>query len=256
MLQQTQVDRVIPKYMAFLKRFPTLDALARAPRSEVIREWSGLGYNRRAIYLHRAAQEIVTDHKGVIPRNEAQLRKLPGIGVYTARAILSFAFRKRVAAVDTNQRRVVGRYFAGALARETDVEKTSHELLPKSRSDAWNHALMDFGALVCRSAPRCERCPLRPSCAAYPMVLHRPKRKERESERFFGSNRFLRGRIIEGLRAARSDGFLSYDSLTKELFALPGLRRQRIDRVIHDLENEGFLERKTRGRRTQFRLVA
>lgn len=255
MLQQTQVDRVIPKYLDFLKRFPTISALARASRADVIRAWSGLGYNRRAIHLHKAAQIIRKEYKGRIPQDAECLRSLPGIGPYTANAILSFSFHRRVAAVDTNQQRVVGRFFVGVQAKQKAVERISSELIPQEHGDVWNHALMDFGALVCRSSPRCAECPLRQGCRAYPAVL-KPRKQKRSAERFFGSDRYIRGRIIEKLRQMKKGKMLSYEMLISELRALPSFRSARINRVLRGLGEEGFLESRGAGKRTLFCLAA
>ena len=175
MLQQTQVDRVMPKYAAFLAAFPTLATLAAASRGEVIRRWAGLGYNRRAVYLHRIAQQVVTDHDGKLPIAPAVLRTLPGIGRYTAAAVACFAAEAPVAVLDTNVRRVLGRVFLDAWfsddeATETPPERTGWLLaeaaLPQRAAYAWNQALMDLGATVCTAArPACRVCPLAQACS-------------------------------------------------------------------------------------------
>ena len=175
MLQQTQVDRVMPKYAAFLAAFPTLAALAAASRGEVIRQWAGLGYNRRAVYLHRIAQQVVADHNGKLPTDPATLRTLPGIGRYTAAAVACFAAETPVAVLDTNVRRVLGRVFLDAWfsddePTETPPERTGWLLaeaaLPRQSAYAWNQALMDLGATVCTAArPACRVCPVAQVCA-------------------------------------------------------------------------------------------
>lgn len=175
MLQQTQVDRVMPKYAAFLAAFPTIAALAAASRGEVIRQWAGLGYNRRAVYLHRIAQQVVTDHDGKLPTDPAVLRTLPGIGRYTAAAVACFAAEMPVAVLDTNVRRVLGRVFLDAWFSDDEPTETPPEhtgwllaeaALPQRAAYAWNQALMDLGATVCTAArPACRVCPLAQVCA-------------------------------------------------------------------------------------------
>ena len=175
MLQQTQVDRVMPKYTAFLAAFPTIAALAAASRGEVIRHWAGLGYNRRAVHLHRIAQQVVADHAGVLPTDPATLRTLPGIGRYTAAAVACFATEAPVAVLDTNVRRVLGRVFLEAWLDDDERTEPPPEptgwllaaaALPRRAAYAWNQALMDLGATVCTAArPACRVCPLAQVCA-------------------------------------------------------------------------------------------
>ncbi len=176
MLQQTQVERVVDKYGSFLRRFPTLQALAAAPVAEVIQEWTSLGYNQRAVRLHEIARQAVSAYGGALPGTVEGLRALKGIGRYTAGAVACFAFGLPVATVDTNIRRVLWRAFRGI---EPSVwpagERASREALslaewalPPERAYDWQQALMDLGATVCLSRkPACERCPLRDCCAAY-----------------------------------------------------------------------------------------
>lgn len=176
MLQQTQVDRVLPKYRAFLARFPTLAALAAAPRAEVIQEWAGLGYNARAVRLHEIARQAVERFGGRLPGTLDGLLALKGIGRYTAGAVACFAFGLSVATVDTNIRRVLWRVFRGIEPPTwpAGVQATREALalaewaLPVERAYDWQQALMDLGATVCLARrPFCERCPLAPLCRAY-----------------------------------------------------------------------------------------
>ncbi|MFM8944409.1 MAG: hypothetical protein ACKOI0_04100 [Actinomycetota bacterium] len=163
MLQQTQASRVVPAYRAFLRRFPTIASLARAPRSAVVGAWSGLGYNRRAIALADAARAIVRDHGGRIPRAAADLRTLPGVGPYTAAAVASIAFGEPIAAVDVNVRRVVARARLGADPHALDaatIDAEAARWLDRRDPGSWNQALMDLGREHCRSVPRCDGCPL------------------------------------------------------------------------------------------------
>jgi A/G-specific adenine glycosylase len=219
MLQQTQVDRVIPRYHAFLERFPTLEALAAAPLSDVIREWAGLGYNRRAVNLQRAARAVLETHGGRFPRDVAALRALPGIGAYTSGAVACFAFEQDVAFMDTNIRRVVRRVFADPAAEPSEAELLEFATLalPPGQGWAWNQAIMELGALICTAAaPACWRCPLRPFCRDYaarvaadeqaldgaaPSVVQVPRRvAERRDAPYAGSTRWYRGRIVDALR--------------------------------------------------------
>ena len=211
MLQQTQVDRVIPKYHAFLEQFPTLQALAAAPVAEVIRAWSRLGYNRRAVNLQRAAQAVVERHDGVMPRERVTLEDLPGIGRYTAGAVACFAYEQEVGFLDTNIRRVLHRVFLGpelpeprATARE--LERLADELVPVGAGYDWNQALMELGALVCTARkPLCLVCPLQSECRAFPeiqtVLASLPKGTRLKAEApFAGSTRYYRGRLIAALR--------------------------------------------------------
>ena len=160
MLQQTQVDRVIPVYHAFLRRFPTFESLADAPAGEVIRAWAGMGYNRRALNLQRAAQAVVERHGGALPTDAKALRSLPGVGEYTANALACFAQGRQVAVVDTNVRRVLGRVFHWpSTPLDREVAETAERVLPEGKAWAWNQALMDLGATVCTSRrPTCLLC--------------------------------------------------------------------------------------------------
>jgi A/G-specific adenine glycosylase len=260
MLQQTQVDRVLPKYRAFLETFPTLEALAAAPTAEVIRAWSGLGYNRRAVNMQRTARAVLEQHRGQFPRDVATLLQLPGIGPYTAGAIACFAFEQDVAFMDTNIRRVVRRLFVGPAAGEAPNDDallaTALAAIPAGQGWAWNQALMELGALICTSAaPLCWRCPVQASCRDYAArrvadervfgataepVAQRPRRiAERREAPFAGSSRFYRGRIVEALRQLPAGATLPLPMLgaqIKEGFSeteLPWLRAM-VERLARD----------------------
>jgi A/G-specific adenine glycosylase len=173
MLQQTQVARVLEFYEPFLARYPTVRHLARARPATVREAWDGLGYYRRAANLHRLAREVVARHGGEIPRSAEELRRLPGVGAYTAGAVTTFAFERPAAAVDTNVARVLGRVFRGrdgvkGVAGAKAVTRLAEELQPRRGTSAWtfNQALMELGALVCTArAPKCPECPVRSLCA-------------------------------------------------------------------------------------------
>lgn len=222
MLQQTQVARVEPVWRAFVARFPDPAALAAAPTAEVLRAWGGLGYNRRAVNLQRTARRILELHGGYVPRDLQELERLPGVGIYTARAVAAIAHGRPVAAVDTNLRRVLGRLLVGhgttadpgvaltapALQAEADA------LVDRLRPAAWTHALMDLGSGVCRPRlPVCSACPVRSWCRGAGVVgvaptgrvrsaaAHPPLRKGAMPP-FETTRRWLRGRLVRDLRAA------------------------------------------------------
>ncbi|HZU77801.1 MAG TPA: A/G-specific adenine glycosylase, partial [Dehalococcoidia bacterium] len=173
MLQQTQRARVAPKFVEFLDRFPTVESLAAAPLSDVIRAWAGLGYNGRAVRLHRLARTLVESGAGM-PSQVERLRALPGVGEYTARAIACFGFGAQEWVVDTNVSRVLRRTVAGEpypKPRHGLDSRLASEALPAGQAYAWNSGLMDLGATVCLAqAPRCVRCPLAEVCAARPQI--------------------------------------------------------------------------------------
>ena len=211
MLQQTQVDRVIPYYNAWLDRFPTVAALATAPTAEVIRIWAGLGYNRRAVNLQRAAKFVVEHLAGAFPTDVEALRALPGIGPYTAGAIACFAFERDVAFLDTNMRRTLHRIFFGVdvpaqSASERELLDVADEVLPEGQGWVWNQALIEFGALHCTARrPACVVCPVQTECRAFPeiqsAIARLPSGSRRKQEApFSGSSRYYRGRVINILR--------------------------------------------------------
>lgn len=221
MLQQTQAERVVPKYHEFLSRFPSLEALADAPASEVIRAWAGLGYNRRALNLQRACRAVVERYGGVMPSDPDELATLPGIGPYTAGAIACFAFEQDVGFVDTNIRRVIHRVLAGPevpVPKMTprEIDEAARCLVPAGHGYAWNQALMELGATVCRArTTECERCPLQAECRARPTIqtvlVSEPRRAQRPEPKFETTSRYYRGRIIDALREAGAEGMSMAD---------------------------------------------
>lgn len=232
MLQQTQVDRVIPKWHAWLVQFPTWHALAKAKTANVLKAWSGLGYNRRALMLQKLAVHV--DVQGAFPSDEAALRNLPGIGLYTAAAVAAFAFRiPGSAPVDTNIDRVLRRVFG---LQHKDAKAIAHfakEAVPP-QVHAWNHALMDLGASKCTARkPQCETCPLKTICVSYPCAgddIVKVKQKK-----FAGSDRMYRGRI---LRALHEKGFLRRNDVGK-MIDMPD--QERRERIVQGLVKDGFI---------------
>jgi A/G-specific adenine glycosylase len=211
MLAQTQAARAAERFPELIARFPDARACAGSSVGDVVRAWAGLGYNRRALSLHRAATAIVEHHGGRVPDRLDALLALPGVGPYTARAVLSTAFGARAAVVDTNVGRVLARAVAGAPLRPGPAQRLADSLLPDGRSRDWNLALMDFGALVCRArAPGCARCPLAAAgaCAWRRAVgpVDDPATGSAgvtvRQSRFAGSDRQGRGRLIEAARRA------------------------------------------------------
>jgi A/G-specific adenine glycosylase len=168
MLQQTQAARVARAFAPFVERFPSVHALAAAPRSEVVAAWAGLGYNRRAVALSETARRIVREHHGVVPADPEALARLPGIGPYTAAAVAAIAWGAAVPAIDTNVRRVVARAVLGmdgVDATRPAVREAASAWMEVPEPGAWNQAVMDLGREICRPDPRCDRCPLERSCA-------------------------------------------------------------------------------------------
>jgi A/G-specific adenine glycosylase len=240
MLQQTQVDRVVPHYERFVGAFATPADCAGVRPADVVRLWSGLGYNRRALNLHRAATAVVADHAGAVPRQDAALRALAGVGPYTARAVRAFAFGEDVAAVDTNAVRVLARCVTGAPLGAAPAVALGDRLVPAGLSWEFNQTMFDLGATVCTgSRPACTRCPLGRQCAwrrdgtdapdpwrAGPTV--RPR------SAFAGSDRQGRGRLLDALRSGRVP--------RAELPGACGWRDDpaRAERIAASLVAEGF----------------
>ena len=221
MLQQTQVQRVLPKYEQFLAEFPTLADLAAAPTADVISAWVPLGYNMRAVRLQSIARQVMNEFDGSIPDTIEELLTLKGIGRYTAGAIVCFAFKQQVAMVDTNIHRLLQRIFLGMDISEhmlTNAQRLTlaEQVLPDGKAYDWNQALMDLGATICTSAnPHCSRCPLQDVCKAYSEMsqyslfpsgtvmrqLRRVAEKQEsyQKQSFTSTNRYFRGRIVDHL---------------------------------------------------------
>ncbi|HWH35382.1 MAG TPA: A/G-specific adenine glycosylase [Acidimicrobiales bacterium] len=210
MLQQTQVARVVPRYRAFLRRFPSPSRCAAAPVGEVVRAWAGLGYNRRAVHLHAAARAAVERFGGRLPATLAELRSLPGVGPYTARAVLAFAHdADAVGVLDTNAARVLARAVAGRPLAPAEAQILADASVPAGQGWAWNQAMLDLGAMVCtRRRPRCGDCPLPGTGAcAWALAGHPEPDPARSTagaatpqSRFAGSDRQGRGRLVDALR--------------------------------------------------------
>jgi len=210
MLQQTQVARVEPKYREFLAAFATPAACAATPVAEVVRMWAGLGHNRRAVNLHRTAAAVVADHGGTLPDDLACLMSLPGVGPYTARAVLAFAFERDHGVVDTNAARFLARAVVGRRLTASVAQREADGMVPASRAWAWNQAVLDLGATICtRRGPRCGECPVAADCAWRAIGGADPAEGSAgvstPQVRFEGSDRQGRGRIVDALRTGPVD---------------------------------------------------
>jgi A/G-specific adenine glycosylase len=261
MLQQTQVDRVIPKYLAWMQRWPRVEDLAHATLADVLRMWAGLGYNRRAKHLWLLAKEITDHYQGVWPSREAALRALPGIGQYTARAVLCFAFQQDTATVDTNIKRLLLRWGCSA-QKPTEWFAVAQTWLPKDKSDPWQQLLMDFAATVCTAKhPRCEDCPVQRKCVAYaryletgtPVAAQHSQRAKSPSTQlpFTRSNRFLRGKILAAVREHTIErGTLE----AKLLHQHEWLDKDRLIQIVDALITEHMIAAEHRRYRTVLKL--
>ncbi|HEY8818039.1 MAG TPA: A/G-specific adenine glycosylase [Candidatus Limnocylindrales bacterium] len=248
MAQQTQAARAGESWAAFMARFPTVRALAAATPADVLRSWQGLGYNRRALNLWRAAGRIVEAFDGEVPRDLAALESLPGVGPYTARAVAAIAFGVPVGAVDTNVRRVLGRIVAGDAGElsPATLQGVADAAVPPDRPGAWTHALMDIGAMVCRpTRPDCGACPARAWCryanettaarAGRPVQARASVARERPAP-FRSTSRWLRGRILDRLRDAADGDWVALDG------AIGEHDPSAVSVAAHALAREGLLE--------------
>jgi A/G-specific adenine glycosylase len=226
MLAQTQAARVVPRWEAFVRRWPDPSSCAGAPVAEIIAAWNGLGYNRRAVLLHRAATAIVERHGGAVPSNLTDLLALPGVGPYTARAVMAFAFARSVGVVDTNAARVLARAMSGRPLTRAEAQSLADRSVPAGRGWEWNQAMLDLGALHCTArTPSCSSCPLGPaagsSCAwtrrGGPDPAVGSAGTSRPQSRFAGSDRQGRGRLVAAMAASPSTGIR-----TEELAAHAG----------------------------------
>jgi A/G-specific adenine glycosylase len=245
LLQQTQISRGGPAWVRFTTEFPTVQALAAASPADVLRAWQGLGYNRRAINLRRAARVVVDELGGVFPSDVAGLERLPGVGPYTARAVASIAFRTPTGAVDTNVRRVLGRVLAGGPEGLTPrgLQAAADAVVDPGRPDAWTHALMDVGSTLCKPVrPLCPECPVAAFCRYAAGVrppgpgVARRRPAGATAGKFHATTRWLRGRILDQLRDARGDGWTVFDE------PIGGHDRAAIGVSLQAMEQDGLLE--------------
>lgn len=223
MLQQTQVSRVISKYREWLEKFPDVQSLAKASTRDVLLHWSGLGYNRRALYLQQCAKAVVKQHEGTIPQNKKLLKTLPGIGEYTAQAILCFAFDEQVAVVDTNVRKVILTHFPkkhGSLTQK-EIQHIANQLLPKGKAYEWNQALMDYAAVELKQ----HRIPM-----------------PRQS-RFQDSDRYYRGQILRYVLKRMSP---TKQEILREFAGISTMTATRFEKVLRGLCQDNLIMMKGR----------
>jgi A/G-specific adenine glycosylase len=250
MLQQTPVARVLPVYQEWMLRWPTPDALAGADTADVIRAWGRLGYPRRALRLQEAAAAIERDHAGEVPQDLGALLSLPGVGDYTARAVAAFAFRQRHPVVDTNVRRVLSRAVRGIDEHGPATARDRAELealLPDDPAEAATTcaALMELGATICTAdSPACERCPLAPRCAWRAAGYPPGPPRRRPAQRWHGTDRQVRGRIMAVLRGA--DGPVPRAELATRTASYPDDPTQW-ERCLASLVADGLAVREPNG---------
>ena len=251
MLQQTQVARVEQRYREFLRHFPALSALARAPKRDVVLAWRGLGYNNRAVRLHALAHHLHSRNSGRFPHSISALMQLPGVGRYTAHAIAAFAFGQQVPVVDVNVRRVLSRICfpmktTAAVADESTVWRVAADILPTGKAYDWNQALMDLGATVCAGVrPRCGACPVATTCVSRAVMIPARIRLSMQHERSHRGTplRLYRGRVIEALRNAHPRRSVSASRLGRSI--LPHFTegdRQVFHRLLRGLERDGLVD--------------
>lgn len=229
MLQQTQVDRVRTKYAEFVKRFPTVQALARSSLGDVLRVWSGLGYNRRARYLHECAQIVVDTYHGKFPNTYEELVRLPGIGRSTAGALLAFSFGEDTPMIDTNIRRILCRvFFKKKIPSDKELYAFATTLIPKGRGRAWNYAMLDLGATLCTARNHASACPMR--------ALHGPVDDfvyKKPPQQFAHSDRYYRGKIMRAL--------LSGTTTSATLGKMLQLDSARLRTLLDTLTKDGLI---------------
>lgn len=249
MLQQTQTTRVAEKLPEFLEKFPTIERLAAATNAEIIRAWQGMGYNSRAIRLRDCARAVVEKHGGEIPSTKRELLDLIGIGNYTASALLAFCFKKDVAVVDVNIRRVYSRLVekmdtTAALLPVKTVDALAEELYPRGQSSAWHQALMDIGAGYCTARkPKCTECPLNNICASAGKMTEQAAVKRAEPSRYGVPRRIWRGKIVEHLRKEHAGYSLADIAGLLFGFAVTDDDIHWLDLLIGQLEKDGICKR-------------
>ena len=242
MLQQTPVNRVLPVWEVWMKKWPTPKHLAKAKKSDIIKYWGRLGYPRRALRLHETSKIITTKYRGSIPKTLPELRELPGVGEYTAAAIYSFAYGKRALVLDTNIRRVFARAIDGkeyASLTLNNKERTKREKLIPREASLWAAATMELGATICTArSPQCEICPIAQSCVwrfkGYPKS-RAPKRKTQE---WHGTDRQCRGTILNYLREK--------DRGTRSQFEKLWSDKKQLEKALKSLETDGLIERQAK----------
>ena len=262
MLQQTQTRRVLEKYPELLRQFPTLRSLAAAPLRDVVMAWRGMGYNNRAVRLHRLARNLVNLHDGKIPAEYDALIPLPGIGKYTANAILSSAFGMRRAIVDVNVRRVMSRIFwrmksTSEMRADREIWQLAAEILPRKNIYDWNQALMDFGAIVCTSRkPACMLCPVSQLCLSKKFMGRTALQRRRPVKGVDGiPDRIYRGHVVRQLRMLNGNRSIRADALGKKVRAGFSRRHEKwFVALLRGLEKDGLIRIRGNGSLTSCRV--
>lgn len=252
MLQQTQTSRVEQKLPQFLEQFPTVYALADADTATIIRAWQGMGYNNRAIRLRDCARVIAEQHGGTVPAVMGELLALPGIGRYTASAVLAFAYGQSVPVVDVNIGRVYSRVFArmattAQVLPERELYALAATAFPPGKSSMWHQAVMDVSALYCTArAPKCSICPVAEVCSSA-LVMKEEKKQKRPEPSWCGEpNRIWRGRVVELLRTVESGKWITVGRVAAHVFAEDGVREKSefavwFERLLAGLQRDGLL---------------
>lgn len=247
MLQQTPAIRVAPQWLSWIARWPDAKSLANASPADAIRQWDRLGYPNRALRLRQTAQRIVEEHGGQLPRDEAELRKLPGIGEYTAAAILAFAYEQRSVVLDTNVRRVITRVWHGRERQPATLgseERTFAEGLVPSTAKAaarWSAAVMEFGAVICTAKkPQCSHCIIKNECA-WRLAGFPASEIHTRKQQFHGTDRQVRGIIMQALKTATK-------SLAMSDLELVWQDSQQVHRALDSLVSDELVEVTKNGR--------
>lgn len=240
MLQQTPVNRVLPIWNEWMSRWPTPKDLSAAKKSDLLKAWGRLGYPRRALRLHEAATIIATQHNNQVPKTEAELRKLPGVGEYTAAAIMAFAHKEKSLVLDVNIRRLFARALDGQEFPPLHITNTERqariELIPEEAS-RWAAATMELGALVCAATkPLCERCPIANQCLWRANGYPKSETKKKRTQKWHGTDRQCRGTIIEHLRK-------NENSTTKNL-QTHWQDHSQLEKCLASLIKDGLIEKK------------
>ena len=240
MLQQTPVSRVVGPWRNFMHRFPTPTACADATQSDVLRQWAGLGYHRRARNLHLCARQLRDQSGGVVPNNVTELLTLPGVGSYTARAVATFAFGQAVGVLDTNVGRVLARYVENRRLVLSEAQLLADRLVDQSRPALFNQALLDLGAQFCRATPKCEQCPVKADCRWQLEGGNDPASESagvsRPQSSFYGSSRESRGRLLRQLR----DSAVTH---ARALKIIDPNDPERAIRILQGLIDDGLVSR-------------
>ena len=257
MAQQTQMSRVMPSYERFVAAYPTLESLAAASLGDVIRVWKGMGYNQRAVRLHRAARTIAAEGW---PHDAATLASIDGIGPFTAAIIASFSFGQPAAAVDTNVVRVLTRLAGDDTLRGKRLQDLADAVIPDDEPARWNQAVMDYGARICVPRPKCGECVIAKWCPSKDRIVRRkPVQSQPSSEgklvaegratynamaRYEHSDRYFRGRIIDVLRDLPPARYVTIESLPSRIANERTPSGVEVETWLADLERGGLIERK------------